>query len=99
MNQKFNIEIRDINTIKPYDRNPRQNDDAVDAVAASLKEFSFRQPIVVDGDGVIGILFGNRTECFAPKRIILDIPDTAFDLAFCLSSQMHLILELFQNYP
>ena len=53
MNQKFNIEIRDINTITPYAKNPRQNDDAVDAVAASLREFGFRSPIVVDGDGVI----------------------------------------------
>jgi DNA modification methylase len=37
----------------PYPGNPRLNDDAVDAVAASLKEFGFRQPIVVDGEGVI----------------------------------------------
>ena len=32
----------------PYAKNPRLNDPAVDAVAASLKEFGFRQPIVVD---------------------------------------------------
>ena len=32
---------------------PRQNDAAVDAVAASIREFGFRQPIVVDADGVI----------------------------------------------
>ena len=53
MSKQFEIEIRDINSIKPYEKNPRQNDDAVEAVAASLKEFGFRQPIVVDGDGVI----------------------------------------------
>ena len=29
------------------------NDDAVDAVAGSIKEFGFRQPIVVDAEGVI----------------------------------------------
>lgn len=51
--QQFNIELRSIESIRPYEKNPRQNDDAVDAVAASLKEFGFRQPIVVDGDGVI----------------------------------------------
>ncbi len=51
--QQFNIELRDIGTIRPYEKNPRQNDDAVDAVAASLKEFGFRQPFVVDGDGII----------------------------------------------
>jgi DNA modification methylase len=47
------IELRPIASIKPYDKNPRLNDDAVEAVAASLKEFGFRQPIVVDTDGVV----------------------------------------------
>lgn len=36
------IELRPIDQIKPYPGNPRQNDEAVDAVAASLKEFGFR---------------------------------------------------------
>jgi DNA modification methylase len=49
----LSVELRDVVTIRPYERNPRLNDKAVDAVAASLKEFGFRQPIVVDGDGVI----------------------------------------------
>ena len=47
------IELRSIETIKPYENNPRINDKAVDAVMASLKEFGFRQPIVVDKDGII----------------------------------------------
>jgi len=47
------VDLRDITSIRPYDKNPRNNDDAVDAVAASLKQFGFRQPIVVDADGVI----------------------------------------------
>ncbi|MBX3435698.1 MAG: DNA modification methylase [Pirellulales bacterium] len=38
---------------RPYERNPRLNDDAVAAVAASIREFGFRQPIVVDAEGVI----------------------------------------------
>ncbi len=53
MNEKFTIEIRSIDTIRPYEKNPRINDSAVDAVAASLQAFGFRQPIVIDGDGVI----------------------------------------------
>ena len=40
-------------SIRPYPGNPRRNDDAVEAVAKSLTEFGFRQPIVVDGDGVV----------------------------------------------
>ena len=49
----LDIELRKIDDILPYDKNPRINDSAVDAVAGSLKEFGFRQPIVVDADGVI----------------------------------------------
>ena len=51
--QKFAVELRKIDDVRPYERNPRLNDQAVDAVAASLAEFGFRQPIVVDEDGVI----------------------------------------------
>src|SRR6516165_1967284 len=47
------IEMRDLASIRPYASNPRLNDQAVAAVAASIKEFGFRQPIVVDGDGII----------------------------------------------
>lgn len=44
---------RDVSKITPYDRNPRKNDKAVDAVAASIQEFGFQQPIVVDSEGII----------------------------------------------
>ena len=47
------IELRNINTIKPYDRNPRRNDAAVEAVANSIREFGFLVPIVIDKSGVI----------------------------------------------
>jgi DNA modification methylase len=47
------IEMRPIGEVKPYEQNPRLNDDAVEAVAESITRFGFRQPIVVDGDGVI----------------------------------------------
>ena len=49
----MNIELRPLGEIKPYEKNPRLNDKAVEAVARSIREFGFRQPIVVDGDGVI----------------------------------------------
>ena len=42
-----------ISSVKPYEKNPRFNDDAVDAVARSIKEFGWQQPIVVDRDMVI----------------------------------------------
>jgi len=47
------IEMRKLAEVKPYERNPRLNDNAVDAVARSIQEFGFRQPIVVDVEGVI----------------------------------------------
>ena len=53
MTKDYRVELRNIDEIKPYDRNPRVNDNAVEAVAASLKEFGFKQPIVIDTDGVI----------------------------------------------
>ena len=47
------VEHRPIEGIKPYEGNPRRNEAAVDAVAESIRQFGFRQPIVVDEDGVI----------------------------------------------
>ena len=44
---------RKISELKPYANNPRLNDGAVDAVAASIKNFGFKVPIIVDRDGEI----------------------------------------------
>ena len=54
------VELLDIDSIRPYEGNPRINDQAVDAVAASLREFGFRQPIVVDEARVIIVGQGRR---------------------------------------
>lgn len=37
-----------IDVLKPYDKNPRKNKEAVKYVAESIKEFGFKQPIVID---------------------------------------------------
>lgn len=42
-----------VSEVHPYEKNPRFNDDAVDAVAKSIQEFGWRAPIVVDKDMVI----------------------------------------------
>lgn len=44
---------KNLTDIQPYEHNPRRNDDAVEAVAASIKEFGFKVPLVVGVDGVI----------------------------------------------
>lgn len=63
------VTLRKIDTIQPYERNPRQNDNAVEAVAISIREFGFRQPIVVDSDGVI---IAGHTRYKAAKELGLD---------------------------
>ena len=48
------VEQWDITRPIPYARNPRKiSDEAVAAVAGSIKEFGFKSPIIVDGEGVI----------------------------------------------
>ena len=47
------IIMKSLDEIRPYEKNPRRNDDAVDKVAESIKEFGFKVPIVIDKDGVI----------------------------------------------
>lgn len=49
----YDVEYLPIGEIVPYQNNPRHNDAAVDAVAKSIKEFGFRQAIVVDENMVI----------------------------------------------
>jgi DNA modification methylase len=68
----MNIEMRPIASIRPYDNNPRLNDAAVDAVAASIKEFGFRQPIVVDENGVI--IVGHTRYKAALKLGLTEVP-------------------------
>ena len=50
---QFRTEQWPLSRITPYASNPRLNDDAVRAVAESIRTFGFRQPIVVDTEGVI----------------------------------------------
>lgn len=49
----MNVTMMSINDIKPYENNPRKNDDAVDEVANSIKAFGFKNPIIVDKNLVI----------------------------------------------
>lgn len=50
----MNISLRPIAEIRPYEGNPRKFDDAaIAAVAKSIEEYGFLQPVVVDVDGVI----------------------------------------------
>jgi len=63
------IEMWTFDRVRPYENNPRINDDAVDSVAASIREFEFSQPIVVDADSVIIV---GHTRLKAAKKLGLE---------------------------
>ena len=62
----------DISAIKPYDNNPRRNEKAVDAVANSIKQFGFKNPIIVDKDNVI--ISGHTRRLAALKLGLKEVP-------------------------
>ena len=49
----MNIIEKPIESIIPYDKNPRFNDEAVKYVAESIKQFGFKVPIIIGQDNVI----------------------------------------------
>ena len=56
----------------PYINNPRNNDDAVDKVASSIKEFGFKVPIVINKDNVV--VTGHTRLKAAKKLGIEEVP-------------------------
>lgn len=72
------IEIVNIESIQPYINNPRKlKDSAIDKVAKSIKEFGFRQPIVVDANRIIVV---GHTRYRASKKLGLkEVPITIAD--------------------
>lgn len=49
----MNVQEIKLKDIKPYEKNPRKNDDAVPYVAESIKQFGFKVPIVIDKNNII----------------------------------------------
>ena len=60
------IIYKSVDEIKPYPNNPRNNDNAVDAVAASIEEFGFKQPIIIDANNEI---IAGHTRLKAAKKL------------------------------
>ena len=61
-----------IDAIIPYENNPRKNDNAVDKVAESIKEFGFKVPIIIDKDSII--IAGHTRYKAAKKLDIKKVP-------------------------
>ena len=69
---KLKIEYVDINNIKPYKKNPRKNDEAIPYVMESIKQFGFKNPVILDKDNVI---VAGHTRIESAKRLgITEIP-------------------------
>ena len=66
---KLKIEYMNVNDLIPYINNPRINDNAVDVVAASIKEFGFKVPIIIDSENVI---IAGHTRLKAAKKLGLE---------------------------
>ena len=66
------IMMRKVAELKPYKNNPRKNDKAVDAVAASIKAFGFKQPIVIDVNDEV--LAGDTRLKAAKKNGLDEVP-------------------------
>lgn len=66
------IEIRKIDEIIPYINNPRHNKEAVDLVAASISEFGFKNPIILDSKNVI--VAGHTRFAAAKKLGLKEVP-------------------------
>ena len=66
------IEYVDINSIKPYENNPRHNEEAIPYVMNSIKEFGFKNPIIIDKNNVI---IPGHTRLESAKRLgMIEVP-------------------------
>lgn len=66
MKEAIKIIVKRIDEIIPYKKNPRNNDKAVPAVLASIREFGFKVPILIDKDNVI---IAGHTRLKAAKKL------------------------------
>jgi ParB/RepB/Spo0J family partition protein len=68
----MNIIIKNIKNLIPYKNNPRKNDKAINEVAASIKNYGFKVPVIIDKQNVI---VTGHTRVKAAERLgIEDIP-------------------------
>lgn len=69
--------IKNIDEIIPYINNPRDNEPAVDAVASSIKNFGFNQPIAIDSKNEI--IAGHTRYKAAKKLDLKEVPCVIID--------------------
>lgn len=64
--KKLEIKYIPINDIKPYKNNPRLNEEAIPYVMKSIREFGFKNPIILDKNNVI---VAGHTRLESAKRL------------------------------
>lgn len=69
---EMKIQMMELKKLVPYANNPRNNEKAVDAVAESIKQFGFRNPIIVDPGMVI--ISGHTRRLAAMKLGLKTVP-------------------------
>lgn len=69
MEKDIKIVYKGVDELIPYVNNPRNNKNAVDAVASSIKNFGFKVPIVIDKDNEI---VTGHTRLLAAKKLDMD---------------------------
>ena len=73
----INIKHQKVEALIPYENNPRNNENAVEAVAGSIREFGFKNPIIVDQNNVI---VAGHTRLLAAKELGLkEVPTIIAD--------------------
>ena len=78
MAQNPKIIMRPIDSIRPYENNPRHNKNAIRDVATSIRKYGWKQPIVVDKEGVIVV--GHTRYLAAQQLGLTEVPVLVSDL-------------------
>lgn len=72
LNNKLSIIYKKVEELIPYVNNPRNNKDAIDKVASSIKNFGFKVPLVIDSQNEV---ITGHTRLLASKKLgIEEVP-------------------------
>lgn len=72
INNKMNIVYKKVEELIPYVNNPRNNKEAIDKVASSIKNFGFKVPLVIDSQNEV---ITGHTRLLASKKLgIEEVP-------------------------
>lgn len=70
---ELKITYKPVSEIKPYENNPRNNENAVDAVVMSIQKFGFKNPVIIDKNNII---IAGHTRLKAAERLNMQMVPT-----------------------